>query len=142
MGMARSLYGEGAVNFDFSADSHSKDKVSAGEAMEALESSILGRREFTGNYFSYILYSIMVDYCCCLQKCFARSGRIDNRMKKHMKMQVAKERLLFEHDIQHIIQMNRINSLVHRALLRKHQRRAVNFSRSYIITDKDIEEFD
>ena len=55
-------------------------------------------------------------------------------------MQIASDRLTHEHDIQHLIQMNRLNRLLHRIFLRRHQRQAVNFSRKFIITDKDVED--
>ena len=58
-------------------------------------------------------------------------------MKKYTKLKIAEERLALEHDIQYMIVMNRINSLLHRALLKKHQRSAVNYFRKYSISDKD-----
>ena len=59
---------------------------------------------------------------------------------RHQKLELALERLSKEQDIQYIIEMNRISRLVHKAVFLNRQRRAINFSNKYVITNKDVQQ--
>ena len=61
------------------------------------------------------------------------------RRIKYKKIQIAQERLMLEYDIQYIISMNRINTILHKIYLNKYQRQAINFSLKYMISDKEAE---
>ena len=51
---------------------------------------------------------------------------------------MALERLSEEQDIQYLIEMNRITRLLHKMNFAPRQRSVINFSRKYVITEKDV----
>ena len=59
---------------------------------------------------------------------------------KYRKFQVAVERLSKEQDIQYIIEMNRISHLLHKMNFLVRQRRAVKYSRKYVISVNDTKQ--
>ena len=60
------------------------------------------------------------------------------RIKKYQKFELALKRLDLEHDIQHVIEMNRISRLLHKVHFLPRQRYAVDFSHKFVIADKDL----
>ena len=62
-----------------------------------------------------------------------------SRVNMHKKIELALERLSKEHDIQAIIETNRVGRLVHKTIFKARQRKAVVFSHKFIITDRDLE---
>ena len=76
--------------------------------------------------------------CCCFRTCCNRNLWIRKGTAKYLKFQLALERLSKEGDIQYIIEMNRISSLLHRINFLGRQRLAVRYSHRYVISDKDI----
>ena len=60
-------------------------------------------------------------------------------MESHRRFEIAQERLGREHDIQHIIEMNRVTHLLHKIKVLARQRRvATVFARQYVISTEDI----
>ena len=49
------------------------------------------------------------------------------------------ERLTLEQDIQYILEMNRINRLLHKDIFKTRQRRAINYSHKYVISDRQLQ---
>ena len=65
--------------------------------------------------------------------------RWGSRYTKYEKLKIALKRLSFEQDIQNLISLNRVSRLVHKANFLARQRRAVNFSRKFVISNVDIQ---
>ena len=60
-------------------------------------------------------------------------------MDIHKKLQIAQERLNTEHDIQHIIEMNRVTSLIQKTRILARQRSLLSvYGRHYVISAEDI----
>lgn len=116
--MKRSLYGWEQGSSQHAESVTTDQKVTAEQAKKALSSQVENRREFSGNYFSFLLYYILPKICCCLNCCISRSTKIKRQQQMFAKMQLASERLVMEHDIQYIILMNRITSLLHKVFLK------------------------
>ena len=53
-------------------------------------------------------------------------------------MRLALERLSSEQDIQHVLVMNRISRLLHKASFKQRQRKALHYSHKFVITDQDL----
>ena len=64
-------------------------------------------------------------------------------MDIHKKLGIAQERLNKEHDIQYMIEMNRVTHLLHKTRLLTRQRRILSvFARHYVISAGDIAKLD
>jgi len=88
------------------------------------------------NYFSFLMFGLLVNFCCCLQGCCARSGYFRRSARRYNKFKLALERLALEHDIQYLMEMNRVTRLLHKDNFLARQRRAINYSHKYVISDK------
>ena len=59
-------------------------------------------------------------------------------MDSHEKFQIAQQRLHEEHDIQYLIEMNRVTRLLLKARFSSRQRPVISFSHKYVITAEDL----
>ena len=59
-------------------------------------------------------------------------------MDKYQKFELAMQRLAKERDIIHVLQHNRVSDFLLKAKFLARQRRAINHSHKYVITDKDL----
>jgi len=134
LSMARSLYSRSEN------PKHPKGGlVDASGAQEAIMSKVSSMRSFEGTYFSYLTYLISSQFCCCFYSmCFNRTGSCKRRNKKWNKLGLAREKLMKEHDIQHIIQASRVARFLHKAAFRRRQRKGINVNDKFVITDEDI----
>ena len=108
-------------------------------AKEAMKDRLERRVEFSINFWGWLFYGVLMPSCCsCIRKCCTRSHNSKFRMAKYEKLNVALKRLSFEIDIQRMISLNRVARIVHKDALHFRQRRSVNFSRKFVISDLDI----
>ena len=96
------------------------------------------REELVGTYPSYLFFGFLANFCCCLKSCFERRGYLQKSTWRYEKFNLALERLAFEHDIQYILQMNRITRLIHKMMFLARQRRAIKYGHKYVISDKQL----
>lgn len=89
-------------------------QISEPEFKEILRAKIEKRKDFNARYCSYTIISLAKAICCCLA-CGFRTGKCRRLLDSHKKFEIAKERLKMEVDIQHIIEMNRVTRLLHKA---------------------------
>mmetsp|Transcript_23374 Transcript_23374/g.29001 ORF Transcript_23374/g.29001 Transcript_23374/m.29001 type:complete len:122 (+) Transcript_23374:1007-1372(+) len=101
--MLKSLYSE--------TDSPARptaEHVDSTAAEVALEAHVSSLRSFEGNYYSYMIYILRTRFFCCLKNCCNQTETCKRHNKKWAKLELAKERLMKEHDIQHLISMSRV----------------------------------
>ena len=90
------------------------------------------------SYPANIFFWVTTSFCCCFSKCCDKVSVIQKGSIRYRKYQLALDRLSQEQDIQYLIQMNRISRLLHKFTLEARQRRAINYSHKYVISEKDI----
>ena len=130
--MIRKLYGESKSRVKKQGEVVDSETAKASFAQQLKE-----RQEFTSNYVSYIFYSTFGGICCCSSMQFFKK-----KLDRYKKFQLALERLLQEQDIQYMIEMNRVTRVLHKATFLVRQRRAVDYSHRYVISDKDLTKAD
>lgn len=135
--MLSSLYGESSATER--ATSMRDVKSEQNYAVEAFQVYIKSRKELISNYFTYLFFGLLVNCCCCITACCNRSGVIRRSARRYQKFKLALERLTLEQDIQYILEMNRINRLLHKDIFKKRQRRAINYSHKFVISDRQLE---
>ena len=89
--------------------------MSESEAKLDFKDAIDERIEIKVTFWSWLLYSQILPYLCCLKKCCARSSAFKKKIDRYAKFEAGLERLAHEQDIQYLIGMNRISRLVHKA---------------------------
>ena len=131
------LYGETSSNTHrtFSAQDGT---VAAPFAKGVFEQQVQERRELTQGYCVHLFFAILTSCCCCFESCYKKSQKLRRGTSKFRKFQIALERLSKEQDIQSIIALNRLSSMVHRINFMKRQRTALDYSHKYVITDHDV----
>ena len=136
--MLDSLYGES----DDPAERIDKRDVDAQFRVEyatkRFEEQVKARRVLSSNYCSYIIVSTLTTICCCFKSCFAKIDFMNAKIKKHQKFKLALDRLSEEQDIQAIISSNRVARIIHKATFKGRQRKAIDYSHKYIITDQNL----
>ena len=131
--MVKSLYGHTMHN------QLSDVTVDGQGAKEAMKDRLERRVEFSINFWGWLFYGVLMPSCCnCVKRCCSRSHNSKLRMAKYEKLNVALQRLSFEIDIQRMISLNRVSRVVHKDIYLARQRRGVNFSRKFVISDLDI----
>ena len=132
--MVYTLYGEAETERALDMDRNQRASYAKARFKERMHA----RREFTATYVSYLFQSLLIAFWCCFRHCCGRSTFCSRRVKKYRKFKLALSRLEYEHDIQHMIEMNRVSRLLHKATFSARQRQAVNYSRKFVITDKHL----
>ena len=132
--MIATLYGEADSEKALGLDPNQRTTYAKARFQERM----LARREFSANYISYLIHTSIIALWCCFRRCCGRSAHCSRRIKKYRKFQVALSRLGYERDIQHMLELNRVSRLIHKATFSARQRQAVNYSRKFVITDKSL----
>ena len=130
--MMENLYGELYDEEDEVGSGSQKFKSSR----DAFEDRIERVKDFKFGFCAYILNRFFLcKSCCCLSKsCKEKYPCWKKSNLSYKKFKVAQERLQKEQDIQRIIDMNRISKLIHKVLFKTRQRRAIKYSRRFVIT--------
>lgn len=104
------------------------------------KTTIESQKQFTANYFSYLLqYVLRTICCCCLDSCCRKSNFCNHRITKYKKFETALEHLADEQDIINLILRNRITLFLHKMNFSRNQARAINYSQQFVIGDSDGE---
>lgn len=95
---------------------------------DKMKTKIERRKKFTQS-FCFNLLSFFFGKCCCSK----------SNIRSYKKFQIAKERVLKEHDIQTIIAMNRITRIIHKSYFKSRQRLALAYSHKFMVTAADVD---
>ena len=107
-------------------------------AKRAMREHIKTRNELMNSFWSHIFVTMAKSFCCCFQKCCMRLRCYNARYQHYQKFLIALERLTSEKDIQHVIEMNRVNKLLHKVNFLPRQVRAINYGHKFVISNRDI----
>lgn len=88
----------------------------------------------------YLFFSFLGNCCCCFSCMLARNGYLRKNARRYYKFRLALDRLAGEKDIRRILYMNRINSLIHKSIFMSRQRKAINYGKRFVISDRQLEE--
>ena len=136
--MLNTLYGDDGNMGD---RVYSRDSTEYGShwATKTYEKRIKKRRELNTRFWGFIFFWTLDSLCCCLKNYCSRRKCIKRGLLKYRKFNLALLRLSDEQDIQYLIGMNRISSLLHKMTFLTRQRLAVNYSYKYVITTNELE---
>ena len=107
-------------------------------AKRAMKEHISKRSELKNSYWNHRFILFVNSLCCCFKSCCRRVACYNTRDKRYRKFYVALERLTHEQDIQYVMEMNRVNRLLHKINFLPRQIRALHYSHKFVITDRDL----
>ena len=134
--MLNSLYGDGDAAGE-RASTRDSTQYSSFWATKTFERRVKNRRELNTNFFVYVFFWGVQNLCCCCRNRCLRFRWIYEGTGRYEKFNLALARLSKEHDIQHLIEMNRIARLLHKSVFLTRQQLAIKFSHKYVISNKD-----
>ena len=135
--LLKRLYGEESPEEKRDDDCHDLSRARKKTMKENLRDKIEKRKDFNASYCIYVLVSCFKSLCCCFTKCCS-TARCRRHLESHKKMQIAQDRLNLEHDIQHLIEMNRATRLLYKTRFFTRQRRILAYLHRYVISTEDI----
>ena len=132
--MLKRLYGE--EDFIAADETRKSMQLQPQTPKETLRAKIEKTKDFNASYCAFMMVACFKALCCCFKPCCR--GKCRRHLDSHRKFQIAQERLSSEVDIQHMIEMNRVTRLIHKAHFLQRHRRILAYSHKYVITGEDL----